>query len=117
MDARETFGARLRSLRRARMMSQRDLAGRVGLDFTYVSKIENDRSPPPSASTIERIATELAADKDELLALAGKVPDDIQEMFRRDPSAISLFRSFVAERTSRGDRQRPARRGRSRASE
>ena len=50
-----TFGQLMKDLRRSRSISQRDLAIQVGVDFTYISKIENDRLPPPSAQTIEKI--------------------------------------------------------------
>ena len=36
------FGQRIRELRQARNLSQRELAGKVGVTFTYISKIEND---------------------------------------------------------------------------
>lgn len=67
------FGERLRELRKARRMSQRDLAEMVEVDFTYISKIENNQTPLPSATTIHRIAQALDADEGELLLLAGKI--------------------------------------------
>ena len=41
-------------------MSQRALAERVGIDFTYLSKIENGRVESPSEGVLIRIAKELA---------------------------------------------------------
>ena len=38
-----TLGTRLKELRRKARLTQRQLAGRVGVDFSYVSKMENDR--------------------------------------------------------------------------
>ena len=80
-----TFGARLHDLRKQRRLTQRQLAERVaarlkekdrrGFDFTYLSKIENDRLPPPSVAAIMDLAAELDTDSDELLALAGKEKD------------------------------------------
>lgn len=67
------FGERLRELRKQRGMSQRKLAEQVGVDYTYLSKIENEQMPPPSAATIHRIGQALDADEGELLLLAGKV--------------------------------------------
>lgn len=37
------FGQHIRDLRRARSLSQRARADRIGVSFTYVSKIENDK--------------------------------------------------------------------------
>ena len=87
-----TFGQRLRELRRARGISQRNLAERVDVDFTYLSKLENDRFPPPSAKTIAALAAELQTDADELSVLAGKLPADLQEALMASPAALKLLR-------------------------
>ena len=54
------FPERLRTLRKQAQLSQRDLAERVGVDFTYLSKIENRRADPPSEAVLRSIAKELA---------------------------------------------------------
>lgn len=46
------FRQRLKELRKDKRMSQRDLASRVGIDFTYLSKIETGAMPAPSKNTI-----------------------------------------------------------------
>ena len=45
----KTFGQSLRELRSSKIVSQRELAEKVGVDFSYISKVENDRLPPPAA--------------------------------------------------------------------
>lgn len=39
----ETFGQTVKKLRKAKKLTQLELAERIGVDFTYISKIENDR--------------------------------------------------------------------------
>lgn len=102
----QTFGNRLRELRKARDLSQRELAKMVNLDFTYLSKIENDRMPPPSAAAITNLASELNADKDELLALAGKVPKDIGETYRKSEGARMFLRSATTRKLTEQDWKR-----------
>ena len=46
-----TFGQRLRELRKAKGLNQKELAEKVGIDFTYLSKLENDRMSPPERKT------------------------------------------------------------------
>ena len=75
----ETFGRRIQRLRRDRRVTQRDLASRVGIDFTYLSKLENDRGEPPGDKTVRKLSIELDADVEELLALAGEVPGALRE--------------------------------------
>ena len=73
-----TFGQTIRQLRRERRLTQRDLAERaqaLGLkaDFTYISKIENDRLEVlPSEALIRGLARILETDAEALLELAGK---------------------------------------------
>jgi transcriptional regulator with XRE-family HTH domain len=90
-----TFGQRLRQLRRDKGLSQRDLADRVKIDFTYLSKLENDRMQPPSPETIAALAVELDADVDELTVLAGKIAPDLAEMLSKDLESVRLFRSIA----------------------
>ena len=71
-----------------------------GFDFTYLSKIENDRLPPPSAAAIVALAEELDANADELLALAEKAPADLGEAMKKSEGARTFFRSAVNENLS-----------------
>lgn len=50
------FGEKLRTDRKRHGKSQRDLAAAVGIDHTYLSKIENGHMPPPSPETLLKIA-------------------------------------------------------------
>lgn len=86
-----TFGQKIRELRKKHDLTQRELAGRVGINFTYLSKIENNKLQQvqfPRADTIKRLARELDADVDELLLLAQKIPDTIKERVIQRPDAF-----------------------------
>jgi transcriptional regulator with XRE-family HTH domain len=56
----------VRSLRRARNLSQRQLAGRMQVPRTYISKIENGKAMPTLAS-LERLAHALEANIGQLV--------------------------------------------------
>ena len=86
------FGRRLREIRKQKNVSQRDLATQVGIDFTYLSKIEGGRSAPPSEDVIRHIAKVLEADENELINLAGKVPKDLKTVLEESPQAVELLR-------------------------
>ena len=87
-----TFGQALRDLRREKGVSQRELADKVGVDFSYISKIENDRLPPPAADTIMKICQVLGVLPDELLASTGKMPTEVKEMLSTSPAALQFMR-------------------------
>lgn len=87
------FGECIRQLRLEKRLSQRDLAVKVGIDFTYLSKIENGRVAPPSDQVIRKLGKELGADPEALLALAAKVSqEDLRKTVARDPRLGVLFR-------------------------
>ena len=108
------FPDRLRELRRVARLSQRALAEQVGIDFTYLSKIENGRVEPPSEGVLQRIAKELAdrlgRDEtelaDELITLAGKIPSDLAATLSRNPEVVRLLRSVGSDVRSAEDWRR-----------
>src|SRR4051812_43299102 len=89
-----TLGQRLRDCRKARNIRQKPLANMVGVTFTYLSKIENDRlnqSQFPSEELIHKLAEALGADQDELLILADKIPQHIKKRVIERPDAFRKF--------------------------
>jgi transcriptional regulator with XRE-family HTH domain len=86
-----TFGQRVRELRRAKNLGQRPLAARLGVSFTYLSRIENenlDFGPYPSDALIGKLAKALDADADELLFLAQRIPDRTKRRILERPDAF-----------------------------
>jgi transcriptional regulator with XRE-family HTH domain len=93
------FGDFIRQQREAKRVSDtafsvRQVAARVGIEPSYLSKIERGEQPPPSERTIAALARELAEDPDVLLALAGKVSSDLQAAIRKRPE---LFAQLIRE--------------------
>jgi transcriptional regulator with XRE-family HTH domain len=91
-----TFGQLLKDSRRLGNVSQRELATKVGVDYTYISKVENDRLPPPSAETIEKIAAVLGIPSTNLLMHAKKIPTEVRDTLHDNPDAIK----FLSEATN-----------------
>lgn len=87
--------ARREELRRTdRSYSVRQVADRIGVEPSYLSKVERGLTAPPSEETIVRLARELDTDADVLLALAGKVSTDLLAAIRRRPQ---LFGELIRE--------------------
>lgn len=108
------FGETVRAKRMAMMekdpaFSVRKVAERVGIEPSYLSKIERGEQAPPGEETIRRIANELGEDADTLLALGGKVSGDLLEIIRERPRVVAeLLRSvrkMSAKRVSDLSRQ------------
>ncbi len=83
------FGGRLRHLREARRLSVRRLARLVAISPSYLSRIERSHVPPPSERTIARIARALTVETDDLLAAAGRVPEDVVARILRRPQQMA----------------------------
>lgn len=87
------FGNALKNLRKQHKITQRDLAERVGVDFTYISKIETGAiANPPSEKIIIQIAKVLETNADELILLAKKIPEAIRETIVDDDLAAAFLR-------------------------
>jgi len=86
----------LRELKRQgdRRYSLRQVAHRMGITPTYLSKLERGELPPPSEKTTLRLAAEIDEDPDVLLALAGKVSSELQEVIRKRPE---LFATLIRQ--------------------
>src|ERR1051326_4722214 len=74
--------------------SLRSVAGRIGIEPSYLSKIERGLEPRPSEETTRALARELGEDADVMLAMAGKVSSDLQEIIRKRPK---LFAQLIRE--------------------
>ena len=88
----QSFGSVLRERRRGAGLTQRELAERAGLDFTYISKLENDRLPPPAADTLVVLSKILGVPAEELLALTGKLPTEVQHILSTSSAAQEFLR-------------------------
>src|SRR5262245_38999037 len=74
--------------------SLRRVAAEVDVEPSYLSKIERGEQPPPSEKTIVALARALGEDPDVLLALAGKVSQELQAIIRKRPA---LFAQLIRE--------------------
>ena len=98
MDKQESqsFGAVIWQARRKKRLSQRELAVKVGVDYTYLSKLENDHVEP-SEKVIRSLAKHLELNAEELIYLGGRMTEHdteaLEEMVRANYKEMpALFR-------------------------
>lgn len=78
------FGEILRGLRTEAGLSQRDVAERLGVNFTYISKLENGRTEyAPSQKILREIAALFGVDGDWLIFKAGKIPSQYHALLEQ----------------------------------
>jgi transcriptional regulator with XRE-family HTH domain len=86
------FGDLLRQLRLATGLGIKRLAPELGVNYTYLSKLENNQIGP-SEQLVGRVAEYFGYDRNQLLLSAGKVPTEILDILRENPDdAIELLR-------------------------
>lgn len=93
------FGDHIRQSREAlrkehKAFSLRQVATRIGVEPAYLSKIERNVFPPPSQEVILKLAEELHEDGDVLLAMAGKLSSDLQQIILKRPT---LFADMIRD--------------------
>jgi transcriptional regulator with XRE-family HTH domain len=88
----------VRDLRHVRNLSQRQLAARMGVPRTYISKIENGKAMP-TLSSLDRLARALQVDISALLRDAPTRHQDETAMLTADPFLAELAR-YSAHLTS-----------------
>lgn len=65
-SAKDSFGKRVRKLRRSLDMSQEDLANKIDTSRSYISALEHDEYEP-KLETIKKVAKALKVNLDELV--------------------------------------------------
>ena len=93
------FGKSVRTARERlreddKSFSLRQVAQRIGVEPAYLSKIERGDFRPPSEAITVKIANEIGEDPEVLLAMAGKVSSDLQEIIRK---RSKLFAKLIRE--------------------
>lgn len=78
------FGQILKNLRKQKGLGIKKLAPEIGLNYTYLSKLENSKVIP-SPKVIQKISKYFQCDSDELMLSAGKIPEDIEEILKNNP--------------------------------
>ncbi|PZR10408.1 MAG: XRE family transcriptional regulator [Azospirillum brasilense] len=96
-----TLGQAIVAARKAKGISQKDLAAAVQKDDgtgpispQYLNDIEHDRRSPTSDQLIREFARALDTDEDYLFVLAGKIPDEVRREAKDPATVAQAFRAF-----------------------
>jgi hypothetical protein len=88
------FGTYIRKIREDKLVmdkkySLRQVALRIGVEPSYLSKVERNEESSPSESFIKRLSIELAQDENILLAMVGKVSQELKDIIIQNPVVFS----------------------------
>jgi len=86
-----TFGQYIKQARMGMQLTQRELASRIGIDFTYISKLENGKNAALSEDKIIKMSQVLNLDTVEVLLAAGQISSWFAELIQSEPLAYKFL--------------------------
>ncbi|NQU83139.1 MAG: helix-turn-helix transcriptional regulator [Parcubacteria group bacterium] len=86
------FAKLIQNKRKEKGYTLEELANKLNVDKSYISKLENDKVPAPSVNLIRRISEVLLIDFEQLSLLAGRITDSIIRSL--DIKKVELFRAM-----------------------
>ncbi len=92
---RPTFGTLLRQLRVRSGITQRVLASTIGVNVTYISKLETGAVESPAARVIGAISQALNVPPLDLMISAGRLPKEFIELILSNSNIISLIQEAI----------------------
>lgn len=90
MPKQKTLGDHIRHEREAKEMSGRELARRVGMNHSYLGKVERGEITCPE-NHIKDIARVLKCDFDVLMASAGRFPESLLRIYKKYPRRVRIL--------------------------
>lgn len=86
------FAKLIQNKRKEKGYTLEELANKLDVDKSYISKLENDKVPAPSVNFIRRMSEVLLIDFEQLSLLAGRITDSIVRSL--DIKKVELFRAM-----------------------
>ena len=103
-NVKERLGERIRRKRAENNLGLRETANKIGISPTYLSHIETMvEKTPPAEEVIRKLANLLNDDFDELMTLAGRVPQDVEKVIKADPTMPAFLRTAKKQNLSGED--------------
>jgi HTH-type transcriptional regulator, competence development regulator len=102
VSGREKFGAFIRRERETKGLSLRDMAKKIKVSPTFLSKVETE-DWKPGEEKLRKIAEVIGCDPDDLMARAGRVPTELSEIIKQSPhrhqmtALLRTAKGFTAE--------------------
>jgi HTH-type transcriptional regulator, competence development regulator len=92
----QSFGVIIRNARKRKGYTLRELAPLANIDFTYLSKLENDKAlHPPSEGLVCFLAGFLDLDEERLIYLSGRIPQSslklLGSLAKKYPDEVARF--------------------------
>ena len=99
----DSLGKLLRSLREKKNFGIKKVAAELGVNYSYLSKIENDHKIP-SQELLLKLCEMYDADSDQIIALLGQIPSDIREIIKEHGKEVfdTVRKQYSSFKQSKG---------------
>ena len=102
MDQEVSFGTLIKQARKEKGYTQRALAEELGVNFSYLSKLENDNAEyAPKEEVIRKLAHHLTIEENKLVFLAGRIPAEDEELIKEHYENMPLLFRRMRENPTR----------------
>jgi transcriptional regulator with XRE-family HTH domain len=90
----ENFGTYIRNIRELKQkedssFSLRQVSQRIGVEPSYLSKIERGIEANPSEQLIKKLSLEYGLDENIMLAMVGKISQELKDIILKKPQIFS----------------------------
>lgn len=97
-----SLGQILKSYRKSKKLTLRDVEGLAGVSNAYLSQLENDKVTKPSANILYKLSNVYNADFDYLLELAGIIE---KKQESNKPKTLEGFALYAEDLTEEEERE------------
>jgi HTH-type transcriptional regulator, competence development regulator len=87
----ESLGAFIRRRREAKGLGLREMAKKIRVSPTFLSKVETENWKP-GEEKLEKIAEVIGCDRDDLFSRARRVPTELTDIIIQSPGHAALLR-------------------------
>lgn len=88
------LGEYIKGERKLRNITQRKLASKVGVNFSYISRIESGDTKMPSDEILIKISDALELDIDKVMLLSNKYPQELRDLLANNPTFLDIIKNF-----------------------
>ena len=95
-----TLGETIKNKRKVLGMTQKELASKVEVDFSYISKIEKGNAKMPSKEVLAKVAQALELNENELYFRNNQIPDGVHQIIISDEKVIDFLTKISNRKVS-----------------
>jgi transcriptional regulator with XRE-family HTH domain len=91
------LGDKLKNARENKDLTLRQVESMLGISFGHINAFEHGKVDRPKLETLQKFIDFYGLDSDDVMHLAGRIPQDVYWKLIRNPKFVSLVRTLVED--------------------